>query len=355
MDEEEDGVSVQHIPGRGRGLIAKQDFAVGEVVLVDTPLAAYQHSCTACLPACKECLSPLGVEPCACAGGRAAPVSLSADQLAAAAEFDGFCQTHSEHFQLAAQIIARIAAGTGDVDRGDLKQFEAWSWLGFGCDVPWELAVEGRAHWEEQRRGWLHQAVALFTAVLGPGAAAVQDLLTVEYWDGLMGMLTRNVVCMEYEYPWHLIGKDPRWLLGQLREAEQTRVESYIPDAPYEFEVVESEDEEAAKPTAGPPAPELVILKGTALYPRAAMTNHSCQPNVETSFDWGTGAQLALVAIRPIAAGEEVLLSYVDETWPGELRRRKLLWDYGFLCTCPACVLPPPKSGKGRHRQRPRK
>jgi hypothetical protein len=43
------------------------------------------------------------------------------------------------------------------------------------------------------------------------------------------------------------------------------------------------------------------------VYPRAALVNHCCWPNAVASFD---GARVALHAITPIAAGEEVFISY---------------------------------------------
>ena len=38
-----------------------------------------------------------------------------------------------------------------------------------------------------------------------------------------------------------------------------------------------------------------------------------------------------------IAAGEELLISYVDEELPLEARRAQLL-PYGFLCQCSRCL-----------------
>lgn len=80
------------------------------------------------------------------------------------------------------------------------------------------------------------------------------------------------------------------------------------------------------------------------LYSLLSYLNHSCDPNavlVETD-DVGTQA---LVALRPIAAGEEVAFAYVRmlqgyslSKLPRRRRRKVLLAEYGFTCVCPKCT-----------------
>jgi hypothetical protein len=38
-----------------------------------------------------------------------------------------------------------------------------------------------------------------------------------------------------------------------------------------------------------------------------------------------------------IEEGDEITVSYVDPTWPRELRRQTLKRDYGFDCNCAKC------------------
>lgn len=65
-----------------------------------------------------------------------------------------------------------------------------------------------------------------------------------------------------------------------------------------------------------------------------SLLNHSCSPNAEVRWE---GGDMSLYSLRPIAAGEEVCVSYIDEL-EGVLSRRYFLLQYqGFLCLCPRC------------------
>ncbi|KZV93821.1 SET domain-containing protein [Exidia glandulosa HHB12029] len=66
--------------------------------------------------------------------------------------------------------------------------------------------------------------------------------------------------------------------------------------------------------------------------------NHSCKPNVGFIWDYKT-FQGSLIALRPIAAGEEVLLSYLKFTRKDSkaVRRAELQRCYRFKCTCEKC------------------
>ena len=72
----------------------------------------------------------------------------------------------------------------------------------------------------------------------------------------------------------------------------------------------------------------------TGLWIRAAHTNHSCVPNFKKEF---VGDLIILRALRPIAAGEELLHSY-DETPDYEARQKALMTTWGFECDCALCT-----------------
>lgn len=65
----------------------------------------------------------------------------------------------------------------------------------------------------------------------------------------------------------------------------------------------------------------------------AAATLVACLPSAHAA---------VIRAMRPIKAGEEITISYVDEDAPLEERQDALL-EYGFVCDCPKC------SAEGRH------
>ena len=65
--------------------------------------------------------------------------------------------------------------------------------------------------------------------------------------------------------------------------------------------------------------------------------NHSCLQNAVTCTDEEIREQ-SVVAIKPIAAGEEILTSYVPICEAAESRKQNLR-NWGFECDCAACAL----------------
>lgn len=82
---------------------------------------------------------------------------------------------------------------------------------------------------------------------------------------------------------------------------------------------------------------------GIAVSPLVALINHSCAPNVVVVFprgrkDSGIEPVAKVIALRNIAPGEEILMSYVDTTLPKSLRQNALTETYNFQCCCKACA-----------------
>lgn len=76
------------------------------------------------------------------------------------------------------------------------------------------------------------------------------------------------------------------------------------------------------------------------LYEHVACANHSCQPNAALRPD--ADGVMRFLAIRPVAAGDEVTISYLAEgdlLWPTSWRRRRLK-RWAFDCNCPRCAAP---------------
>eukprot|EP00922_Rhytidocystis_sp_ex-Travisia-forbesii_P051496 GHVS01076416.1.p1 GENE.GHVS01076416.1~~GHVS01076416.1.p1 ORF type:complete len:244 (-),score=17.01 GHVS01076416.1:407-1138(-) len=74
---------------------------------------------------------------------------------------------------------------------------------------------------------------------------------------------------------------------------------------------------------------------GVGLYRTVALTNHSCDPNVEVDYELDYTIQVR--AIRDISVGEEITQSYIDESLPLHDRSALLLQRYGFVCRCTKC------------------
>ncbi|XP_065336903.1 SET and MYND domain-containing protein 4-like [Cloeon dipterum] len=77
-----------------------------------------------------------------------------------------------------------------------------------------------------------------------------------------------------------------------------------------------------------------IIAYGT--YPSASLMNHSCDPNVVSSFHRKT---MVIRAVRPIAKGEQVFNRYCNSFYnmPKDVRQNRL-GMYSFKCACEACT-----------------
>jgi hypothetical protein len=76
---------------------------------------------------------------------------------------------------------------------------------------------------------------------------------------------------------------------------------------------------------------------GTAIYGLPSLLNHSCEPNLDAV--WRDGdAKLSLICRRPISAGEELTITYIDSGAPLADRRAELQHAYGFTCRCEMCL-----------------
>ena len=94
---------------------------------------------------------------------------------------------------------------------------------------------------------------------------------------------------------------------------------------------------------------------GLGVFPLTCLMNHGCAPNAETRFDVYDGfddvkknaaarrpetasaPRARVVALRDVAAGEELTHAYVDVTRPAEVRAAALA-GFGFKCGCERCA-----------------
>ncbi|KXZ55285.1 hypothetical protein GPECTOR_3g421 [Gonium pectorale] len=76
--------------------------------------------------------------------------------------------------------------------------------------------------------------------------------------------------------------------------------------------------------------------EATAFMALQSCINHSCDPNCTAACE-GPDATVSVVAQRPIAAGTEITLSYIDVSLPYKARQAELA-DYGFVCRCERCA-----------------
>ena len=79
------------------------------------------------------------------------------------------------------------------------------------------------------------------------------------------------------------------------------------------------------------------MFAGEGLFSLLCVVNHACEPSVVTRYrSWKGATILRVEALRDIKAGEELTVSYVDETEPLAARRAALA-SYRFECRCAKC------------------
>ena len=74
---------------------------------------------------------------------------------------------------------------------------------------------------------------------------------------------------------------------------------------------------------------------GRGLYPLLACANHDCSPSCVLTF---RGRNAHLRASRPLQAGDELTLAYIDLLAPASERIAELREGYFFTCTCARCA-----------------
>lgn len=75
---------------------------------------------------------------------------------------------------------------------------------------------------------------------------------------------------------------------------------------------------------------------GSACYLLSSLFNHSCEPNIEMTWP-ANNSKIAMRAARSIDKGEELTIAYIDASLPLRQRQDRLLFAYGFKCSCTLC------------------
>ncbi|ESL06822.1 hypothetical protein TRSC58_05497 [Trypanosoma rangeli SC58] len=77
--------------------------------------------------------------------------------------------------------------------------------------------------------------------------------------------------------------------------------------------------------------------RGQGVYTVGCLLNHSCEPNLQVVHGDSADEMLSVVALRDIDPGEELCISYIDETLSYSERQQELYEHYLFTCRCPRC------------------
>ena len=74
-----------------------------------------------------------------------------------------------------------------------------------------------------------------------------------------------------------------------------------------------------------------------ALFPLVCRLNHACRPNARYVWREDLGKELVF-AMRPIAKGEEITISYIGKYANLAVRQKELYERFNFTCSCAMCT-----------------
>lgn len=328
-------------------------------LMLPEPIAC-SHGCSAlfCSIDCRDKQLSLGHHRILCA-------DLPLSSRPCWTEFCSHARKHHETLLLAAYVAAQA---TCDVLHRDHSAEDVFARYASFFGVPWpELVRPEKAGGEHDRCEWVakrwdiiresHEKLLRVFDQRVPGG--LEDMFSLEGYARLVGMLdvvSKSLECRNpLDEPLTAVLEGDRLYAAhiELRKvavlcvtAQRAAQESEEPTSPDESSDDDAQDGSSAL------VPGLVNLchasrqlaslsllpsfDGFGLVPLVALTNHSCAPNVEVKVPWVT--QLEMIALRDIQAGEEFLMSYIEEEQPFRARQRDLLGSYGFRCCCMRCL-----------------
>eukprot|EP00887_Chlorella_sp_A99_P006616 scaffold3.g6616.t1 len=213
------------------------------------------------------------------------------EQAAAMTEFTDLADATNDVFRLAAVVVAITLLRAERL----LAQQQQAAWLPFavGHKGLWWECTAAPAEAATDMRHLAADSLALLRAALPPWLAArYPALLSLERYEELL-----------------------EGLPGAERQAALQEAGPYLDALPEEVPGCE----------------------GNAFYALHSCLNHSCAPSVHAwKREQDTDGSAVVLALRNIAPGEEVTISYIEEDAPLEERRAELA-DYGFVCRCSRC------------------
>jgi len=161
-----------------------------------------------------------------------------------------------------------------------------------------------------------HDTVDCLRQLIGE-SSEFSHLINLSLYRRLNGAIVRNAQELKPVSDLHL-------LLNSLAPNEQLRlVHSFAPSqTPMEF--------------LGTTFMLGLCIGGIGLFLLANSTNHSCEPNVFSASSTNDN-RVSMYALREIRKGEELCISYIDESDSFEQRQKKLKEIYRFSCTCRKC------------------
>ena len=300
-------LAVRRLPHKGRGLVALRPYREREVILSQPPLVTWIPTRSS---ACAQCSAAL-------AAGSASPCSACASVLR-------FCSS-----PCAAEHQRRYIGTFCECGHQGPAQFNGTKFPAMAAKLMVHAAMDAR-----------DAAPGTASIVSVPPSADGTDLfhlsdshchglLECDRWFWLSRLCFARLHQADVDAEYHAA---LAWI-GQRMKATPATLEQLFPlDTYVRYLGILHLNAFALFPQAKKFEQQL----GTALFAIASLLNHSCLPNVELVAPLQRGHGI-FVASRPIAAGEELCVAYIDTTQPVSARQEQLAFAHGFRCLCSLC------------------
>eukprot|EP00033_Pygsuia_biforma_P001414 GCRY01001598.1.p1 GENE.GCRY01001598.1~~GCRY01001598.1.p1 ORF type:complete len:430 (+),score=22.51 GCRY01001598.1:72-1361(+) len=245
----------------------------------------------------------------------------------------------NEIFLLLGKIVAAIICA---VRRGVDEKTAIAPYVGFigGCwwdDVCYdETCGMSEESFRTEMKHVLQESIHHLSCAMAPHcpSSLASTILNLEFAGRVLALFERNLVSVVMPSPLRFYSQ-----LWQEKHAASGAPHPLIPVITEIKNVIIREEGEEALSEIDNELVLLTPLDATGLFPLCCSMNHSCVPNAVLSYpETGTEPILATVqATRDIVAGEEISISYIDETEDYQ-SRCEALRDYCFSCDCWKCL-----------------
>jgi len=284
---------LEHIPNKGRGLIATQDLKAGQIILAESPLLLYSASplfSHAPSPYCHNCfrtLPPSQTFPCPSCSNY---LFCSQKCLSIA--------LNSSHSSWSCQTLSHLQNPTSPLS-----------------EKPCELQVQARLIVAAYNLA-IHTPSKLQTLLSLHGSTNDHDSIVdnAKFLHALISPFCPPHMNFSAELAAKVIAKE--------------RLNSFCLMEPYSQK--------------GPQR----SIKAYGIYQKATFFNHACIPNA-CRFDYVESGQpgdehntdIVIRLIKDVAVGSEICISYFRINKDYSTRKKILMEDYGFVCECDRCKI----------------
>ncbi|MED6179493.1 hypothetical protein PIB30_001791 [Stylosanthes scabra] len=288
---------VEHIAGKGRGLVASQPLKSGQVILTESPLILYSSSPLFPPPPsssyCDHCFRTL-------------PTTTSTVSCPSCLNHH-FCSNKCLSSALNSSHSSILCQALSSLSNSPLLQQQ-----------PLQRQVQARFVVALHNLALTDAASSQIDTLLSlhgtPDDSILQD---ANFLHDLISPLFNNIKLISVDVIAEALAKD--------------RINSFCLMEPY-----------------NPNGPQRSI-KAYGIYPKATMFNHDCIPNacrfdyVDTTDndddDGHNNTDMIIRLIKDVDEGEEVCISYFRIGRDYATRKKILMDDYGFVCGCERCKI----------------